>query len=85
MIIEELKPLVDRTYRTRTDRESTGIAGSSLGGLVSLHLGLHAPGGVRPRRGALAVGLVGSQSDPEDDSRGAIETEVAGVGGHGNR
>jgi predicted alpha/beta superfamily hydrolase len=39
MIVEELKPLVDRTYRTRTDRDSTGIAGSSLGGLVSLHLG----------------------------------------------
>lgn len=39
MIIEELKPLIDRTYRTRIDRDSTGIAGSSLGGLVSLHLG----------------------------------------------
>jgi predicted alpha/beta superfamily hydrolase len=43
MIIEELKPLIDRTYRTRTDRESTGIAGSSLGGLVSLHLGFTHP------------------------------------------
>ena len=43
MLIEELKPLVDRTYRTRTDRESTGIAGSSLGGLVSLHLAFNHP------------------------------------------
>jgi predicted alpha/beta superfamily hydrolase len=43
MIIEELKPLVDRTYRTRTDRESTGIAGSSLGGLASLHLAFNHP------------------------------------------
>jgi predicted alpha/beta superfamily hydrolase len=43
MIVEELKPLVDRTYRTRTDRDSTGIAGSSLGGLVSLHLAFHHP------------------------------------------
>ena len=43
MIIEELKPLVDRAYRTRIDRESTGIAGSSLGGLVSLHLAFHQP------------------------------------------
>ncbi len=38
MMVEELKPLVDRTYRTLTERESTGIAGSSLGGLLSLHL-----------------------------------------------
>src|SRR4030095_12140597 len=43
MIIEELKPLVDRTYCTRTDRENTGIAGSSLGGLVSLHLAFNHP------------------------------------------
>ncbi len=33
----ELKPFIDKTYRTRTDRESTGICGSSLGGLISLH------------------------------------------------
>ena len=43
MIIEELKPLVDGTYRTHTNRDSTGVAGSSLGGLVSLHLGFNHP------------------------------------------
>lgn len=43
MIIDELKPLIDRTYRTRVDRDSTGVAGSSLGGLVSLHLAFHHP------------------------------------------
>jgi predicted alpha/beta superfamily hydrolase len=36
-LVEELKPLVDRTYRTRPSRESTAIAGSSLGGLISLY------------------------------------------------
>jgi predicted alpha/beta superfamily hydrolase len=41
MIIEELKPLIDRTYRTQAD--CTGVAGSSLGGLVSLHLGFTHP------------------------------------------
>lgn len=33
-----VKPLIDSRYRTRPDRASTFTAGSSLGGLVSLHL-----------------------------------------------
>ncbi len=33
----ELKPFVDRTYRTRSEAASTGILGSSLGGLLSFH------------------------------------------------
>lgn len=36
---EELKPLIDKTYRTKPGREDTGVCGSSLGGLVSLYLG----------------------------------------------
>jgi predicted alpha/beta superfamily hydrolase len=40
MLAEELKPYVDATYRTKPGREHTGVGGSSLGGLVSLHLGL---------------------------------------------
>jgi predicted alpha/beta superfamily hydrolase len=40
MIVEELKPLIDNTYRTRPEAASTGLGGSSLGGLVTLHLGL---------------------------------------------
>jgi predicted alpha/beta superfamily hydrolase len=43
MIIEELKPLIDRAYRTKPDAASTGVGGSSLGGLVSLHLGFTHP------------------------------------------
>ncbi len=35
-VFEELKPFIDRQYRTRGDRSHTGIAGSSMGGLVSL-------------------------------------------------
>jgi predicted alpha/beta superfamily hydrolase len=42
-IVEELKPFVDKTYRTKADAEHTGIGGSSLGGLVSLYLGLKYP------------------------------------------
>lgn len=43
MIVEEVKPFIDRTYRTMTDAKHTGLGGSSLGGLVSLYLGLKYP------------------------------------------
>jgi predicted alpha/beta superfamily hydrolase len=43
-LVEELKPVIDRTYRTKTDGASTGLAGSSLGGLVSMYLGMKYPG-----------------------------------------
>jgi predicted alpha/beta superfamily hydrolase len=43
MIIEELKPFIDKEYLTKPEREYTGIGGSSLGGLVSFHLGLKRP------------------------------------------
>lgn len=42
-LVEELKPFVDRTYRTRPDAASTGLMGSSLGGLITLYLGLEHP------------------------------------------
>jgi predicted alpha/beta superfamily hydrolase len=37
-LVEEVKPMIDKNYRTLKDRKHTGIMGSSLGGLVSLHL-----------------------------------------------
>jgi predicted alpha/beta superfamily hydrolase len=43
MIIEELKPFIDREYLTKPEREFTGLGGSSLGGLVSLYLGFKRP------------------------------------------
>jgi len=43
MIVEELKPLVDREFRTRPGAADTGLGGSSLGGLVTLYLGLRLP------------------------------------------
>jgi predicted alpha/beta superfamily hydrolase len=38
-----LKPLVDRRVRTRSEREATGIFGSSMGGLISLYSFFRAP------------------------------------------
>lgn len=43
MLLEELKPLIDESYRTLPDRESTAVGGSSLGGLLSMHLVLAHP------------------------------------------
>ncbi|WP_040950615.1 alpha/beta hydrolase-fold protein [Gorillibacterium massiliense] len=42
-IVEELKPLIDRTFRTLTDREHTALIGSSAGGLVSYHIAFRRP------------------------------------------
>jgi predicted alpha/beta superfamily hydrolase len=39
-LVKELKPFIDRTYRTQAGAASTGLCGSSLGGLVSLYLGI---------------------------------------------
>lgn len=42
-VTDTLKPFVDRTYRTKPEREFTGIGGSSMGGLVSIFSGLMYP------------------------------------------
>jgi predicted alpha/beta superfamily hydrolase len=39
-IIETVKPFIDNEYRTMPQRETTGIAGSSMGGLIALYAGL---------------------------------------------
>jgi predicted alpha/beta superfamily hydrolase len=39
-LTHEILPFIASHYRVRTDRNSTGLGGSSLGGLVSLYLGL---------------------------------------------
>lgn len=36
-IVEELKPEIDKSFPTKTGKESTFIAGSSMGGLISLY------------------------------------------------
>ena len=36
-IVEELKPFIDKTYATLQNKENTFIAGSSMGGLISMY------------------------------------------------
>ncbi len=42
-ITDTLKPWIDKNYRTKKDRENTGIGGSSLGGLISIYGGFLYP------------------------------------------
>ena len=42
-LLEEVRPFVQSQYRVAEGAERTGIGGSSLGGLVSLYLGLRLP------------------------------------------
>jgi len=42
-IADTLKPFVDKNFRTKSEREFTGIGGSSMGGLVSIFSGLIYP------------------------------------------
>jgi enterochelin esterase-like enzyme len=43
LLVEELLPFIAKHYRTHAGAEHTGLGGSSLGGLVSLYLGIQYP------------------------------------------
>ena len=43
VLLKEIKPFIDRTYRTQPSAATTALGGSSLGGLISLYLGLQHP------------------------------------------
>ena len=58
-LVEELKPVIDATYRTLPDQQHTFIMGSSMGGLISLYAALEYPqvfGGVGCISGHWPVG-----------------------------
>ena len=42
-LMEELKPYIDKKYQTKPEAEFTGLGGSSLGGLVTLAIGILFP------------------------------------------
>lgn len=53
-LTDEMMPVIHKSFRTKTGASNLGIAGASLGGLISLHLGFTRPthfgriGGVSP-------------------------------------
>jgi predicted alpha/beta superfamily hydrolase len=70
MLVEEIKPMIDRTYRTLPSREHTAIVGSSLGGLVSMYAGVRRPE---------VFGLVGALSPSTWWDERVILREVATI------
>src|SRR5207237_8930466 len=42
-LTEELRPYIDKKYRTKPEAEFTGLGGSSLGALLTLSVGLWFP------------------------------------------
>jgi predicted alpha/beta superfamily hydrolase len=69
-IIETLKPRIDHRFRTRREREHTGIVGSSMGGLISLYGFLRHPN---------VFGFCGAMSPSLWFADGAIFGFVAGM------
>jgi predicted alpha/beta superfamily hydrolase len=43
MLVEELKPFIEKNYRALPEAANTGLGGSSLGGLLTVYLGLKYP------------------------------------------
>lgn len=63
-IAETIKPCIDATFRTRWQREYTGVAGSSMGGLISLYIGMRY-NELFSRIGAFSPALLGDMSPLE--------------------
>ena len=43
MLVEEVMPFIEHQYRVLTGAKNTGLGGSSLGGLVTMYLGIRYP------------------------------------------
>jgi predicted alpha/beta superfamily hydrolase len=68
-LLEELKPQVDAMLRTRAGRSTTGVLGSSLGGLISAYAGVTK---------ASSFGIVGAMSPSTWWNNDVIVSDVQG-------
>ncbi len=64
-VVEEMKPFVDSTFRTKPDRESTFVMGSSMGGLISIYAISEYPEIFRGA-GCLSSHWIGNPDDGEE-------------------
>jgi predicted alpha/beta superfamily hydrolase len=81
-VVHDLMPLINGRYRTLTDPASTGIFGSSLGGLIAYELGLLHPdvfGKVGGMSGTFDWGVLG-QSNPTVLDRYRASTSLSSSG-----
>lgn len=62
-LIREVKPFIDRTYRTKPDRLHTTTMGSSMGGLISSYLALR-HSDVFSRAACLSIHVIHPMQDP---------------------
>jgi predicted alpha/beta superfamily hydrolase len=67
-LANDLKPYIDKNYRTKTNPENTAIIGSSLGGLISFYGGLKYPN-VFGKIGALSTSFWFSSDKINDFTR----------------
>lgn len=70
MLVDEVKPFIDKTYRTKRDRANTGVMGSSLGGLISLYLA---------RNNGDTFGKIGAMSPSVWWSQRAVLADLKGL------
>ena len=75
-LLHTVKPLIDAAFRTSRERAETGIAGSSLGGLIALYACLTRPG---------AFGFCAALSPALWPGRGRIFEVARERRGHGTR
>ena len=85
LIVEELKPFIDNTYRTLS--ETSQHRPRRLVARRPRHASpwLQVPARVRPPGRALAIGVVGSPRDPADGSQHPSEAAAQDLGRHGHR
>jgi enterochelin esterase-like enzyme len=70
-VVDGIKPFIEGRYPVHSEPESVGVMGSSLGGLVSLYIGLQHPdvfGQIASMSGTIAWGIIGANNPTIIDS-----------------